>query len=203
MRFIAPIMLATALLVIMPVSEAKPEEEKRVNVERVLQSLVQIYLEKIDGESGSCTGFVVDLRGRIVTATHCVEGTRIVRIGDKNGPVARVLKTEGWITILSGEPGVKPPLPLAKHRPQIQETVWVFGNANGWGQFVLKRNVAAVLELSDDPGHFDVFVDAPIAGGQSGGPIVNAKGEVVAVNQLTFPAMGLGCGADSIKKALK
>lgn len=200
MKFLAPLMLAFILFAILPTSEA---HEPKVNIDRVMASLVQIYLEKIDGESGSCTGFVADAMGRIVTATHCVEGTRIVRIGDKNGPVARILKTEGWVTILAGEPGLRPPLPLAKHRPQIQETVWVFGNANGWGQFVLKRNVAAVLELGDDPGHFDIFVDAPIAGGQSGGPIVNEKGEVVAINQMTFPAMGLGCGTDSIKKALK
>lgn len=200
MKLFAPALLAAAILAILPTSPSEAQAPK-VNVSRVQESVVMIKIARTDGQEGVCSGFVVDAGGRVVTAEHCVDDANALSI---DGELTHVLKTKDGAALLDGNPGVRPPLPLAKDLPKQLDSVWVFGSPNGWGNFVFERRVASILQLSDT-NHHDVFIDGEIGFGMSGGPIVNPKGEVVAINQMTFSpgGFGMGCGVDLIKQLLK
>lgn len=201
MKFIAPIALATAIFAILPFDSPAQTRTDIVNVDRVKQSLVQLVMGKPDGTQGSCTGFVIDPAGRIATAAHCTDDVEWIKA---DGIDTYVIVKRGWISILNGIPGSKPPLQFAKKKPQILEKVWAFGSPGGWGMFVFERQITAILAPEDaDPKHDDIFIDGGLAPGMSGGPIVNQKGEVIAVNQMTFESFGMGCEIKLVKDALK
>ena len=72
-----------------------------------------------------------------------------------------------------------------------------FGYGYGWMQ-VMQRHIAS---LKDG----DIFMDAPVAPGMSGGPIVDLQGRVVGLNQATDPNHTLtqACGVEEIRAFLK
>jgi S1-C subfamily serine protease len=194
LRLLAPFALLIAVVSATP-SYSAPSPEGVVR--RALQSLVRVSFER-EGVGGFCTGFVVNAGGHVVTAEHCVPESGVVYI---DGAMAHVLKKDTWLVLLGGGPaGVKPPLPIAKKLPEVLAPVWVLGNGYDLGMSVLRRGIAKVAQAEE---HTDLIFDAPIAQGMSGGPTINEAGEVVAVNQITMPAMGMGCGADAIRKLLK
>lgn len=199
MKILAPIALAAAIAGILPYDP--PVQSAKVNIDRVKESLVMINIGREDDKEGVCTGFVVDPAGRIVTAQHCVEGAKWLKV---DGEDTHVLKVEGWVALLDGIPGKHPPIRIAKDLPTVLETVWTFGTPNGWGVFVFERRVASILQPEGEK-HHDVFMDGEVGFGMSGGPIVNAKGEVVAVNQMTFSPGGfsMGCGLEVVRELLK
>lgn len=201
MKIFAPIALALAIVAILPYEAPAEQASVKVDVERVKESLVMIKLGRPDGQEGVCSGFVVDAAGRIVTAQHCTDEAESIEI---DGEQTYVLKTKDGAALLNGEPGKRPPLRIAKDLPKQLETVWSFGFPNGWGTFVFERRVASILKLVDAD-HHDVFMDGEVGFGMSGGPIVNAKGEVVGINQMTFSPGGfsMGCGLELIKQLLK
>lgn len=156
----------------------------------------------IEGKEGSCTGFVIDNeRDFVLTAAHCDMTEMYVDLAPAK---VRAKDVKNDLMVLYVEGIDRPALKLAKKNPVIGEEVATYGY--GWG---LERPLFRVSYISDteaqvqtglpNQGPFYV-VDKNFMPGQSGGPVVNAKNEVVAIVQLgSNIGVGLGIGAEQIQ----
>jgi hypothetical protein len=132
-----------------------------------------------------CSGVCVDPSGIVLTAKHCdlptevtirfkqraVHAVRVYESNDTEGPVAYDCDGEGY-----------PALPVAATAPVIGEKLWSFGYPSLNGHRELQRNCGPLLRWGTFKyagGEFNGNVlGFACGGGWSGGPLLNAKGEV-------------------------
>jgi hypothetical protein len=173
-------------------------------VAKVEPSVVRVV---VPGGLGS--GFLIDDKGTIATNYHVIEGAKEAKVVFPDGTS---LKVEGYSAISVGKDlallrvelaGKQvQPLAIAKSRPEKGDEVLAFGAPRGLTGTVTDGIISAVRkgqEVRDmmlETDGIDVYVDllgfeldmtwlqttAPISRGNSGGPLVNERGEVVGVN---------------------
>ena len=134
------------------------------------------------------TGWVISNR-HIFTNYHIVANTSNLRLVKKNGteiPVKIVVTDKNNnIAILSvdSETQLNNPLPLAVIKPKLGASVFTIGfphpNLLGTNPKLTSGYVSALSGLADDPRTYQVSV--PIQSGNSGGPLINMRGEVVGI----------------------
>lgn len=137
---------------------------------------------KAGGSQGFGTGFLVSDRGDYLTNNHVVEGCRTLTVG---GQPARVTATdEGFDLALlrvSGTPSGTPARFSAKPA-RLNSDVTVVGyplpDLLG-GVNVTRGSVTSLKGIAGDGVRMQI--SAPVQPGNSGGPVVNAAGQVVGV----------------------
>jgi len=173
-----------------------------------------------DGETGlvigrqraTGSGVIVAADGYIVTNAHVVRGGQRVQVvlsepserddapmrtvGRARGRVveAKVVGTasEVDLAVLKVDVEGLTPLPLADYRAVRQgQLVFAFGSPEGLRNTVTMGVVSAVAR-QPDPDHPMVYIqtDAPVNPGNSGGPLVNASGELVGINSFILSESG-------------
>jgi putative serine protease PepD len=137
------------------------------------------------GESGS----------ELVTNFHVIDeawssgvGTVDVRQGDRTirGTIERVDPNDDLAIIHVAE--VLPVLRTAPARPTLAQAVMVVGSPLGLGGSV---SVGVISGFRSVEGSDYVQFSAPISPGNSGGPVVDARGRVVAVASAKFEGPGI------------
>lgn len=140
------------------------------------------------GSGGIGTGFFIDAEGHLLTAYHVVsdgQRFRITTLSGKQIPV-RVLGFDAQHDVAMLETlrgGPYPFLKLTTRAPRDGETVLAIGNSDGdylqprRGQ-LLRQNVAA--GRADFP-QSTLEMTAPLAPGDSGGPIIDGNGQAIGV----------------------
>jgi len=138
------------------------------------------------------SGAIISADGDIVTNAHVVRGARRVQVvlqgadGRSRTVDARIagLTQELDLALLKiNETGLVP-LPLADYKKVHQgQLVFAFGSPQGL-RGTMTMGVVSARERQPDPDHPIAYIqtDAPIARGNSGGPLVNADGELVGIN---------------------
>jgi S1-C subfamily serine protease len=170
-------------------------------VKQVEKSVVWLQV----GESGGCSAVVIDqARHYLMTAAHCKGGSTDVLWVDNVQARTVVLDTKCDLMVLEAkdiDPS-RPALKLAAANPGIGQEVMSIGFG-----YALERPFFRQTHVQDDKmamsgvecGPF-ISTDSPFVGGQSGGPVVNAAGEIVAIVQRgDGGTTGLGIGADTIR----
>jgi S1-C subfamily serine protease len=143
---------------------------------------------------GGGSGFVVDASGLILTNHHVVEGARSVTVRFSNGATreAQVLGTDrgnDLALVKVDLPANVPVLPLAdSSQVQVGEVAVAVGSPFGLEQSVTQGIVSAV-NRTWAPGNGRVRrnllqTDTPLNPGNSGGPLLNARGEVIGINSM-------------------
>jgi hypothetical protein len=192
------------LLVIPPmlvcVASCKREAPPAISIDEIMASVVEVV-----GERGSGTGFLAIDRQTIVTNFHVVSGQSSLRVRFSNGVESavagyRVASPMFDLALLHlfEEAPVGRPLVFAKQRSPVGSEVTAAGNPRGLQGTVSKGVVSGFRswpEIVDslrikDPDRISnhsqasewVQTTAPVSEGNSGGPLLNAKGEVVGVN---------------------
>ncbi len=166
-------------------------------IDKVEPSVVRIDVTKGE-DKGVGSGYVVDADGLVATNFHVMVGATEATAVFKNGETAKILGTVLWdkkrdIAIVKIGKKSLPVLPLAKAVPRKGETVLAFGAPVGLSFSASEGIVSAVRdgkELGEDekdplPGTW-IQTTAPISPGNSGGPLVNREGEVVAMNTMVL-----------------
>jgi hypothetical protein len=162
----------------------------------------------IETTSGSCTGFVIadDERDKdhdrvdwLMTAAHC-EGPELY--ADRMTTKIRWKDTKADMMVLEVSDTGRPALVLAKDNPKIGDELGSYGFGFG-----LERAMFRIAHVSDDDTYIPedgiggpfMVIDAQFVGGMSGGPVINAAGEVVMIVQRGGQGVGLGIGAEKIR----
>lgn len=200
-------------------------------VRQVEPSVVVIQVTREKG-SGIGSGFPLDDKGTIVTNYHVIEGAKSIKIkfGDKTADVPGFLVFSPGkdIAVLKANLGPEKlsPLKLATAKPVKGETVFTFGAPLGFDSTVSNGIVSSVRKGTDlreifktmfksdiyvDEQHYDldavwVQTTAPISGGNSGGPLVNVKGEVIGLNTwhlVSGQNMNFAISADHITEMMR
>jgi S1-C subfamily serine protease len=139
------------------------------------------------------SGFVIDKAGHIVTNYHVVEGARSVEVSFSNNESmkAKVIGTDPStdIAVLQVDAHARAltPLPLGdSDAVRVGDSVVAIGNPFGYDRTVTAGIVSALQRVIQAPNSYSIDhviqTDAALNKGNSGGPLLNALGDVVGVN---------------------
>ncbi len=155
-----------------------------------------------EGALGS--GVIVSPDGYILTNAHVVEGASKIRVEltDRRSFVAKLVGADkpSDLAVLKIEANGLHALPLGDARQvRVGDVVLAIGNPLGVGQTVTMGIISAKGRATDGgDGSFEDFLqtDAPINQGNSGGALVNTRGQLVGINsQILSPSGGsIGIG---------
>lgn len=140
---------------------------------------------RITGSSTYGSGFVVDSDGHILTNAHVIDGaTRLtVVLDDGTRLTARVVGTDPMrdIALIKVEPRQRQltVLPLVKQTREGEEVV-ALGYPLGGGNLTVTKGIVSVLVTRGSLAY--IQTDAALNPGNSGGPLLNSRGEVVGMN---------------------
>jgi serine protease Do len=161
-------------------------------------------------QEGTASGVVIDPDGYIVTNAHVVSGARRIQVqlADRSERASRLVAVRPQGVKLDAEVvGVDSVTDLAllkvagkglktlslgdSDRLRQGQVVLAFGSPLGLSNTVTMGIVSAVArQLSPDDAAVYVQTDAPVNPGNSGGPLVNATGQVVGINTLILSHSG-------------
>ena len=149
------------------------------------------------------SGFVIDKQGRILTNAHVVEGANTVRVEFEDGTSAKatVLGRDELYDLAV----IKVDVPESELHPlelgtvdsvQVGDPVVAIGNPFGYAQTVTAGIVSAkgrILQSPEGQGRIipnAIQTDAAINHGNSGGPLIDRHGDVIAINaQIADPSV--------------
>src|SRR5512138_1860812 len=154
-------------------------------VEQVMPSLVIVRGHR----HGAGAGIVWDANGLILTNNHVVgQRTPIVVLQNDGEYESRLLARDPDVdlALLSIEATHLTPLKPASVSPRVGELVFAFGHPWGQRNTVTRGIVSALAFAQNRRGERLPIVrsDVPLAPGNSGGPLVNARAEVVGINAM-------------------
>ncbi|MBB5351761.1 serine protease Do [Haloferula luteola] len=181
------LILANSLWAAEPIhslQDVRSLEQKTVTLSQKVMPAVVALISTNTGASGS--GTIVNAQGLILTAAHVTQGADVVQVVFANGrqTSAKVLgsnfsKDVGMAQIT--EEGEWPFVELGESKP-LQAGDWVvaMGHSEGYDPNRTPP-VRFGRVVSDGPGTF-LTTDCTLIGGDSGGPLFDLEGKLVAVN---------------------
>jgi putative serine protease PepD len=156
--------------------------------------------------SGAGSGFLFDPRGYILTNFHVIEGAQSIEVtlGDHSRYTARAVGGDerndvALIRIDPPEGKRLPVLPMGDSDSlQVGQSVLAIGNPFGF-ESTLTTGVVSALKRTVQTGpqtFIDgaVQTDAAINQGNSGGPLLNTRGEVIGINSAIYTPSGATAG---------
>ena len=173
----------------------------------------------IPGMYYSGTGFIIAADGTILTNRHVVKGAKTLRVmitgrGEKSAQVVKI-DDEQDLALIKIKPDA--PLPFVSLSPKdspgegAECTVMGFPMIDrfGPGVKITRGIVTSNTRVDEHPGYeYDVMVDAKVNPGNSGGPILDKFGNVMAIVSMktlsteSADSFGLGISAGQIRKFL-
>ena len=179
-------------------------------------AVVSIQVDMDNGfrsATGAGTGVILTSDGEVLTNAHVVDGARTVRVtlaGESRARTADVVGTDPAADLaLLRIPGAKD-LPTADLGSSadvaVGDDVVAIGNALALrGGPTVTRGIVSALDrsLDTDDGTMTGLIqtDASISSGNSGGPLVNALGQVIGINT-AVASSGRGSAAENIGFAI-
>jgi len=204
--------------------EARDDLKFESVIERVKKSVVLLSMNpNVDPEtepkkSGLCSGVVVDDIGHVLTNFHCVYKSNYIRLyyydeDDWQNYEVNVIGLDpladlALLKVLGKEEPI-PHLEFAEDAGKIKSGTDVFalGHPMGMAWTVTKGIISSTERYSRHPFIKALQTDAAINKGNSGGPLLNMKGEIVGINALIVSknqqnaGVGLAIRGDIVKKS--
>lgn len=156
--------------------------------DKISESTVEITAG-LDEISSLGSGFFIDTKGTVVTNYHVIEGCSKADITSYDGGTYKVTELLGFskeldIAILATTKKNSKPVEISPDPITTGEKVYALGSSLGLtGTFSEGIVSAAEREVS---GTVYIQITTPISSGNSGGPLVNSKGEVVGITSAGF-----------------
>ena len=162
--------------------------------QKILQLGPGFYIPHATPERrGSGSGFVIDSKGLIVTNAHVVDDADTVQVQFSESEkfykakiIGKDVLSDIALLKITTSKNLKAIKMGDSSQTQVGEQVAAFGNPHGYGHTVTQGIISALRREIDDLNLFPLLqTDASINLGNSGGPLVNLKGEVIGVNNAT------------------
>jgi len=206
--------------------EARDELKFESVIERTKKSVVILSMNpNVDPEidpkqTGLCSGVVIDEVGHILTNFHCVYNQNYIRLyyydaDDWENYEVNVIGLDpladlALIKVIGKEEPI-PHLEFAEDAGKIKAGTDVFalGHPMGMAWTVTKGIISSTERYSRHPFIKALQTDAAINKGNSGGPLMNMKGEIVGINALIISrnqqnaGVGLAIRGDIVKKSFE
>ena len=218
MRFILPVLVLGLTLA----SASAQERLPAATVNAVKQATVFIMNANAAGQGVSGSGFLIRADGQagfVVTNKHVISPrkgvagpTRITVVIACGTPaeravpaqvIAKSAHSDLAILKISGVPEIPAPIDIRKESELIETMpVFVFGFPFGEDlalarespSVVVGRGSISSIRRSRDGRILAVLIDGALNPGNSGGPIVDAEGRLVAIAAATIPGAHIGAG---------
>lgn len=188
-------------------------------IEQAEKSVVRIEVHGVEGDSlGS--GFVIDDDGTIITNCHVLAGARKATAFFNDGRSAEITGTllierTRDIIVAKIARTDAPALPVSNSLPRKGERVIALGAPKGL-EFTATQGIVSAIRsaeaMESDVGRTEMLgswiqVDTAISPGSSGGPLINSRGEVVAMSTLasqgSAQSLNFGISAIDISNAIQ
>ncbi len=169
-------------------------------VRKAAPAVVNIYSRKyVENDKsklstqGLGSGVIVSEKGYIITNYHVIAQADQIVVALQDGRIASAQligkdqRTD--IAILQVEGSNLPVIPLnPKYKPKVGDVVLAIGNPYNLGQTTTFGIISATgrSSISADRRQSFIQTDAAINEGNSGGALVNTKGELVGINTASF-----------------
>jgi S1-C subfamily serine protease len=163
-----------------------------------------VFMEPVPVE-GAGSGFVIDPRGYILTNYHVVQGAQniSVTLGDRTHYDAKFIGADerNDIALVKIDPKDRklPALTMGDSDGlQVGQRVLAIGNPFGF-QSTLTTGIVSALGRTVQTSQTTVIdgaiqTDAAINQGNSGGPLLNSRGEVIGINSAIYTPSGTTAG---------
>jgi S1-C subfamily serine protease len=168
---------------------------------------------------GLGSGFVHDTNGHIITNHHVIEDADAIQVTFLDGNItsANVIGTDIYsdLAVIKVDPEVTALHPVVLGSSSeliVGEPVAAMGNPFGLSDTLTVGIVSSVERTLDAAGGYVIIdviqIDAAVNPGNSGGPLVNVKGQVVGVNTAiqsetgTFTGIGFAIPSDTVKREI-
>jgi S1-C subfamily serine protease len=163
-----------------------------------------VFMEPVPVE-GAGSGFVIDPRGYILTNYHVVQGAQniSVTLGDRSHYDAKFIGADerNDIALVKIDPKDRklPALIMGDSDSlQVGQRVLAIGNPFGF-QSTLTTGIVSALGRTVQTSQTTVIdgaiqTDAAINQGNSGGPLLNSRGEVIGINSAIYTPSGTTAG---------
>jgi putative serine protease PepD len=174
-----------------PVASGSPLSVNSI-YQRAYRGVIEITVRTAGG-SAEGSGFVYDSSGRIVTNQHVVDGAQSISVRFWNGKtysaqlVGSDSSTDLAVIKVNAPDSQLYPLTLgSSSKLGVGDPVVAIGSPFGLEETVTSGIVSALHRSIDSPANFAISdtiqTDAAINHGNSGGPLLNAQGQVIGVN---------------------
>jgi S1-C subfamily serine protease len=162
---------------------------------------------------GGGSGFVIDDRGYVVTNQHVVEGADSVSVRFSSGAreeadvVGEDPSTDVAVLKVDAPEETLKPLTLGdSDSVGVGDPVIAIGNPLNIGISVTTGIVSGLGRPIDAPNGYTISgavqTDAALSSGNSGGPLLDAQGEVIGITSLAAAAPGFGIVAQGLSFAV-
>lgn len=180
---------------------------KAIEVNKIDFKELESAIVRLQSDAGTGTGFFIHPEGYVLTNAHVIKDAEIIQGYIGSSPVlhefelyanGEVIDLDLAVLKLIDDAPFKP-LRLSKDRPQLADTLIAIGNPKNLGISVSKGALSRTTEK-------EYQLDLTVNPGNSGGPVLNEKGEVVGViSYLLQEVQGIGfaINLDMIKSFLK
>jgi serine protease Do len=146
---------------------------------------------------GVGSGFIVSPDGYIVTNAHVVDGAKevTVKLTDRREFTAKVIGTDKRTDIALIKIDAKKPLPALDlaNPPAAKQGEWVVAIGSPFGfENSISAGIVSGVHRALPGGQMTPFIQTDVAvnPGNSGGPLLNAAGQVVGVNSQIYSRSG-------------
>ncbi|OLE14165.1 MAG: hypothetical protein AUG89_03185 [Acidobacteria bacterium 13_1_20CM_4_56_7] len=162
------------------------------------------FMDPVPAE-GAASGFLIDEKGYILTNFHVVQQAQSIEVilGDQSRYPAKFIGADqrNDVALVKIDPKGKHlvALPLAdSNNLQVGQKVLAIGNPFGF-QSTLTTGVVSALGRTVQTSQTTfideaIQTDAAINRGNSGGPLINSRGEVIGINSAIFTPTGTTAG---------
>ena len=195
-------------------------------IKRVRQSVVLLSMNpNVDpdtdpSQTGLCSGVVIDDIGHVLTNFHCTYKQKFLRLfyfdeNDWQNYEVKVIGSDPLADLALLEViGKEEPIPYLKFADDAKDIeagqeVFALGHPMGMVWTVTRGIVSSTERFARHPFVKALQTDAAINKGNSGGPLMNMRGEIVGINALIISkisenaGVGLAIRGDIAKKSLE
>ena len=187
------------------------DEQNNISVyRRVLPSVVSVAARTVQfdffyGEvpqEGLGSGFIVDREGHILTNYHVVENARQIEVttSDKKKYRASVVgldKVDDLAVIQIQGPSLQPATLGDSRALEVGQKVYAIGNPFGLAGSMTRGIISSLRPVRGPSGVLldeAIQTDAAVNPGNSGGPLLNSRGDVIGINSFILSPAGQSAG---------
>jgi len=177
------------------------EEQQNIAVyKKALPSVVNITSTAVQfdffygpvPQQGQGSGFILDKQGHILTNNHVIDNAQRVEVtlSDKHKYKATVVgvdKGHDLALLLINAPNLQPATLAESQSLTVGQRVYAIGNPFGLSGTMTRGIISAIRSIrgpNNNPIEDAIQTDAAVNPGNSGGPLLNSRGEVIGITTL-------------------